>query len=747
MRLRPPSVHLINDKNNITSDDEKNALRQQAETRLAERLQHARHLEARSLAALSAGELSVEAFQRMVHELHVHQIELEMQNEELRRTQLVLDQVRARYFDLYDLAPVGYCTVTDKGLILEANLTAANLLQCNRSVLVKTPLSRFIFKDDQDIYYLTLQRILKKLATPSEDRMHPLLQACELRLKPTGGELVWVQLMFTAVQPADETDATAGELHVFRLILNDISARKRNEQVLLDSEQQLRLALRGGDLALWDWNAVTGQLQVNERWLSMLGLDALTCPTLELWHSLVHVDDMPILEGLMRDIIFNPSGQDFQAEIRARHQAGHWVWLLDKGMVVGRDAQGNPLRIVGTHMDITQQKEHELALIAAKELAETANKSKSDFLARISHELRTPLSAIIGFTQVINMSADEQPIGAHRDELKTILRSGWHLSRIIEDLINLSQIEAQQVVLNIETVDVAACVENCLALMEPLAKDGQVQLNNDVQVDKAVLVIADVFRLEQVLINLLANAIKYNHQGGCVTVSATSAAGCLRLWVVDNGPGIQQEHLSQLFQPFSRLTERAYKIEGAGIGLSVAKQLMQLMGGRIGVESVYGEGCRFWIELPVAENRRIDVGLPTPSMRAEPQSTLLYIEDNTDHIRLLQAVISRLPHLKLVTAQSASVGVDFARALQPDLIILDIGLPDQDGYQVLQTLRSDPLTRDIAVMALSAAANPHEIKKGLQAGFQHYLTKPLNISYFIELLAQLLPVKAVGCRF
>ncbi len=392
--------------------------------------------------------------------------------------------------------------------------------------------------------------------------------------------------------------------------------------------------------------------------------------------------------------------------------------------------------------DITDRKQIE-ALIIDKEVAEESSRAKSEFIARMGHELRTPLNAILGYTQLMEMCPDDEPLGIHRDDLKTMARSGWHLLRIIHDLLNLSAIEAGKIELHPEQVSLRTSVEECFALLSPLARERGITLSCDDGTCNNVTVLADAFRIEEILVNLVANAIKYNREGGSVIVSGQLRQDRIRIRVSDTGPGIPEAQFSSLFQPFSRLVERPYTIEGAGIGLSITKQLAELMGGTIGVESVLGQGSTFWIELPVAEIRHATPEQLPSSRTGHPaatgaHATLLYIEDNPDHIALIKAIVAKMGHLTLLTAHTPSLGLDLARAHKPDLILLDICLPGISGYEVLKQLQSGEQTHHIPVMAISATAHPVEIEKGLRAGFRRYFTKPLNVAEFQNAIEEIL---------
>lgn len=256
---------------------------------------------------------------------------------------------------------------------------------------------------------------------------------------------------------------------------------------------------------------------------------------------------------------------------------------------------------IGIIRDMTEHKRVAAELQVAKEAAEAASKAKSEFLARVGHELLTPLNAVIGFAQVMEMSPDDETLGAYRDSLNMIVRSGWHLHRIIKELLNLSALDSLQVTLHLEAVDARRMVHECCELIEPLAHQHGIQVGYAEEGLDGIMVLADPFRLHEVLTKLLDNAIKYNREGGRVRLSGQPLSGRLRILVADTGQGIPEGELSTLFQPFSRLAQRSYSIEGGGVGLSIVKPLVELMGGVIGVESTLGQGSTFWIELPIAD--------------------------------------------------------------------------------------------------------------------------------------------------
>ena len=432
----------------------------------------------------------------------------------------------------------------------------------------------------------------------------------------------------------------------------------------------------------------------------------------------------------------------WRGDLRNKKKDGTVFWA--HACISGFDHPQHGKVWLSVQEDITERKNAEAELTAAKEEAQEAHQAKSAFLARMSHELRTPLNSILGFAQVMELDADEATIGEYRDSIRVITRSGWHLLRIINDLLNLSAIEANKVALQHESFNIGIAIHASFALVSPLAIERGIALSCLDDGCDGLMALADPFRFDQVLINLLANAIKYNRDGGAVTVSCRHTPGRIRILISDTGGGIPESDLPSLFQPFSRLSERPYQIEGAGIGLSIAKQLTELMGGMIGVESVLGEGSTFWIEFPEgngAEAISTSFNAPPPSLDDVTrgiQATLLYIEDNPDHTNLVRKIVLQMNNLTLLTAHTPGLGLDLARARRPDLILLDICLPGLNGYEVLDLLQADARTCNIPVIAISATANPAEIEKGLKAGFRHYLTKPLNVTKFSAIVAELL---------
>jgi PAS domain S-box-containing protein len=385
-----------------------------------------------------------------------------------------------------------------------------------------------------------------------------------------------------------------------------------------------------------------------------------------------------------------------------------------------------------------QQKNVELE--SARFAAEKANLAKSNFLSSMSHELRSPLNAILGFAQLMDTASPAPPL-PQKESIDQILKAGWHLLNLINEILDLARIESGKLSLSLEPTALDEVLRECQAMIEPQAHKGGITITFP-EAHIPYFVIADRTRLKQVLINLLSNAIKYNQAGGNVVVECSATvAERVRVSVKDTGGGLPPEKLLQLFQPFNRLGQESGGQEGTGIGLVVAKQLIELMGGAIGVESVVGVGSVFWFEMVSADEPQLaldtlEPSIPAPSpMPSGPRlRTLLYVEDNPANLKLVQQLLARRPDLRLLSAGDGHTGIKLARTHSPEVILMDINLPGISGIETLQLLREDPLTARTTVVALSANAMPRDIENGMQAGFFSYLTKPIKVKEFMEVL-------------
>ena len=397
--------------------------------------------------------------------------------------------------------------------------------------------------------------------------------------------------------------------------------------------------------------------------------------------------------------------------------------------------------------DITEHKrldqilrERNRELEIARSAAEKANLAKSDFLSSMSHELRTPLSAILGFAQLLE-SGTPAPSTTQKRSIDQILKAGWYLLELINEILDLALIESGKLSLSLEPTSLAEVIHECQAMIEPLAKQRGISVAFP-NFDVPCVVMADRTRLKQVLINLLSNAIKYNKpDGDVVVVYSTGNPGRALLCIEDTGAGLSPGELAQLFQPFNRLGQELKAEEGTGIGLVMSKRLIELMGGVIGVESTVNVGSVFWIELQLTDERQSTVNLAQPTAvvqtrvsEAVPLFTLLYVEDNPANLMLVEDIITRRPDIRLLSARDGIRGIEMARASLPDVILMDINLPGISGLNALRILADDPATMHIPVVALSANAMPDDIEKGLAAGFFRYLTKPLKVNEFMNTL-------------
>jgi PAS domain S-box-containing protein len=394
--------------------------------------------------------------------------------------------------------------------------------------------------------------------------------------------------------------------------------------------------------------------------------------------------------------------------------------------------------------DVTERKQLDQELESAKSVAEKANLAKSDFLSSMSHELRTPLGAILGFAQLLESGAP-QPTPSQKRSIDQILKAGWYLLELINEILDLALIESGKLSLSLEPVSLAEVMHECEVMIEPQAQKRGISVAFT-RFETPYFVNADRTRVKQVLINLLSNAIKYNNEEGTVTVSCTlTPPDSIRISVRDTGAGLTPEQITQLFQPFNRLGQKADVEEGTGIGLVVCKRLVELMEGVIGVESTVGKGSVFWLELnrtdepqAVAHADEFTAGAEAQAQGDEQQYTLLYVEDNPANLMLVEDLLERRPDIRLLSAREAISGIEIARATLPDVILMDINLPGISGLDALKILSKDPATAHIPVVALSANAIPRDIEKGMEAGFFRYLTKPIKVNEFMETLDMVL---------
>ena len=440
-----------------------------------------------------------------------------------------------------------------------------------------------------------------------------------------------------------------------------------------------------------------------------------------------------VLDGVRTQLT---NGEEFHGEaINYRKDGSEFVLAWNISPI--RDESGEVTHFIGFQRDATERNRAAAALQQAKEEAERANRAKSEFLSRMSHELRTPLHAILGFAQLLEMegqSAEDAESVGH------ILRAGNHLLGLINEVLDIARVEAGKLALTPEPVNVRATLEETLSLVKPLAAERGVRL--EPLAGEFCEVLSSAQRFKQVMINLLSNAVKFNREGGTVAVSCEKIEDYLRIKVADTGRGISAENIARLFVPFERLNVSDTVIEGTGLGLSLCKHLIEAMGGRIGVESEPGQGTVFWVELPLiqrtpaATERKLDAPIPTVAElpRATAPRTLLYIEDNLSNLRLVERILARRPEVTLLSAMQGSTGLELARQHRPDLVLLDLHLPDIQGDEILRQLRADPRTAQLPIVMISADATTAQIERLRAAGASDYLTKPIDVRAFLALV-------------
>ena len=640
----------------------------------------------------------------------------------------------ARFRAVFEQTAVGVAQIdTTRGRFLNINRKYCEILGYQESEMLQLGFQAVTHPDDLAKHLANMERLTSGEVPDFE---------IEKRCLHKEGSIVWVHL---SVSPMWKPGTTPDK-HME--VVLDITQQKNAEATLRESEFRWKFALEGAGDGVWDWNLESGKMLFSHRWKEMLGYgDDDIGDSLEDWKRVVKPEDMTAAMMALESYMDGVEPPPYHAEYRMLCKDGSWKWALSRGMVVSRAIDGRPLRMIGTHTDITQQRQVESDMRQARDAAESANRAKDAFLANITHELRTPLAAVIGFSGLARPLATD---ARQRDYLDKVNSAGKTLSGIIDDLLDLSKIAAGRLDLEPMPFTLRQTIERSTSVASFKAQEKGLQLLECIDQDVPDVVVGDSLRLAQILINLLSNAVKFTAAGRIdlrVSVHARERARvCLDFEVKDTGVGLSEAGLAQLFKPFSQAdSSMTRKFGGTGLGLAICKHLAELMEGEIGVVSREGSGSTFrvrlWFGLGVVGNVSLVEESTQETGRIRYQNAQVLVVDdqpfNRDIVEGLLAAVGIISQL----AENGQQALDIlARGEKTfDLILMDVQMPVMDGLTATRAIRKLNGFATLPVIAMTAHTMAHEKEQGAAAGMTDHIGKPFDEAGFYRVLAKWIP--------
>ncbi len=639
-----------------------------------------------------------------------------------------IDHGELPFRELVDAAPDGVIVSDQHGRIVLVNAEAERMFGYARDELVGQSIDVLV---PDGVRARHGQHVASYTGAP---RLRPMGIGMELAGRRKDGSEVPVEISLSPIRTARGLLVTAG--------IRDVSERRKLERENRRANAYLVSAVDATRDAFAVFDEHDRVLMVNSSARQLLGG--------AVEGTIVGLGFEELLAKALRGGVFDFSNETREA-LFARWLAYH---RAPSGTLEVRTGTGRYLRVtemktaehgtVSTIADVTDDVQLADELRAAREAAETASAAKSEFLSSMSHELRTPLNAVLGFAQLLERDRKRPLDERQLERLHHVLRGGEHLLRLIDDVLDLSGIEAGRITISPEPVNAPDVLDEVIVTLEPMAARAGIAIVRPESTEWP-RVLADRTRLAQILMNFGSNAIKYGKPGGHMRFALDQPdLATLRIVVSDDGVGIPADKRDKVFEPFQRAGQETGPIEGTGIGLTITKRLAEMMNGRVGFTSEVDRGSEFWIDLPVhrratAETRPIAVAQAvSPLAAGRAVHKVIYIEDNPSNIAFMRELVADLASVELLTAPSAELGLELVRAHMPDVVILDINLPGMSGFEAMQRLRASPETRDIPVIGLSAAALVKDTTRAKEAGFYRYLTKPVKVAELTRALEELL---------